>query len=102
MGSFNATPAQLHARGSAIAGIGDELHPELARLTGKVEGLLGGGWTGGAASGFGQGWVQWHQGAVEAMAALTELARRLGVSGQKYQATDDAAQAGAAKSDAAL
>lgn len=93
MSDLVATPEHLHECGAALASIGGALHPQFAELSRTTGRLLGADWTGGAASGFRQGWVDWHRGATEALAALEELARLLGAGGTIYRGTDDTARA---------
>lgn len=47
-------------------------------------------WSGPAASAFGLGWVQWHDGALDVLAALDEMGRAVGASGRNYAVVEEA------------
>lgn len=89
MDGFDATPVELQVCGSTLADLSREIHDKMQVLKDEVDGLLSGGWTGSAATGFTQGWEQWHIGAVEVLDALKSMGHLLGQTGRDYGLTDD-------------
>lgn len=63
---------------------------ELARLTAAAQDVLGHGWHSAAASAFGAGWEQWHDGAQRVLGALEEIGVALGASARTYAAHEAA------------
>lgn len=80
LASSEASLAQIHA--ASVEG--------LAALRSKVDALLGSGWTGGAASGFAQGWQEWLLGMDDMLTGLNALAVFAGDAGVTYEHTDTA------------
>lgn len=88
---FDATPAELQMCGVMLADLSQEVRTKMGVLESEVETLLGGGWQGGAARGFAQGWEQWRAGAREVLEALADMGRLLGDTGRDYDLTDEGA-----------
>lgn len=93
-GGFEATPAELRVCGSMLAQVSAEVRDQMGVLRGEADTLLSGGWQGGAAQGFTQGWQQWHSGASDVLAALESMGQLLDTTGQNYVAVDDASADG--------
>lgn len=60
----------------------------LASLDGELSRLLGTGWTGEAASAFGDVWTRWHEGAENLVKGLGSMASALEQAAQSYGGTD--------------
>lgn len=88
MTGFGVMPAELQACGAMLARLSEEVRAELKAVGSEVDGLLSGGWRGGAAEGFAQGWEDWQVGAHEVLEALATMGRLLGTSGGHYDASD--------------
>jgi ESAT-6 family protein len=87
---FAATPVELQACSALLAQIHKDLRSETDVLRRTMDDLLTGGWRGGAANGFAQGWDQWLHGATDVLDALQRMSRLLGETGQAYQEVDAA------------
>jgi ESAT-6 family protein len=85
---FDVTPVELQVCGSMLAQISKDMNTELRTLRREMDALLGGGWQGGAANGFADGWEQWRRGANEVVDALHTMGRLLGDSGRDYNDRD--------------
>lgn len=88
MDGFDAAPVELQVCGSMLRQIGKDLHTEMGVLQRDMDALLGGGWRGPAATGFGKGWELWQQGAKDVLDALQTMGRLLSETGHDYQRTD--------------
>ena len=88
MDGFAAAPVELQVCGLMLEQLGEDLHTEMSVLRQEMDALLSGGWRGQAATGFGQGWELWLQGANDVLAALDAMGRLLGETGRDYQRTD--------------
>lgn len=89
MTSFEVTAVDLQVTGSALNQISSDSRSALSSLRADVESLLGGSWSGAAASKFGVGWEQWHAAATDALVVLDEMGRLLSANGRDYTASDD-------------
>jgi WXG100 family type VII secretion target len=88
MDGFDATPTELQVCATTLADITAEIESKLATLRRDVEGLLSGGWQGGAARAFADGWEQWQGGARRVVEALADMGSLLGSTGREYSATN--------------
>ena len=71
-----------------LADLSQEIHTVMRTFVGEVDAVLGGGWQGGAARGFAQGWDQWKTGANDVLDALRSVGHLLGATGRDYGVTD--------------
>ncbi|UFS99126.1 WXG100 family type VII secretion target [Nocardia huaxiensis] len=83
-------PEEVRQVGNFVYGIADELKSALDSAAGDVTKLLEGGWTGGAATEFADGWNDIRDGGSQIIAALTGMAEKLGVTADSYQQLDEA------------
>lgn len=88
MSAFDTDPVELQLTGARLRHISADAHEALAPLRADVASLLGGAWSGGAASRFAAGWEQWHAAAVDALRVLAELGEAVSHSGRSYQDSD--------------
>ncbi|WP_175583341.1 WXG100 family type VII secretion target [Nocardia cyriacigeorgica] len=87
--SVMVVPEQVRAVGQYIFGVADVLRSALDRAARDVDSLTDGGWRGGAATQFAEGWTELRDGGVQIIAALTGMAEKLGVTADNYQARDE-------------
>ncbi|WP_197415829.1 WXG100 family type VII secretion target [Mycobacterium sp. IS-1742] len=87
--------SELHVSQSVVIRIAQELRTVvddtrsgLAGLDDELGGLLGSGWTGEAASAFGDVWARWDEGAQSLVKGLEAMASALEEAGQSYGGTD--------------
>lgn len=88
MGGYDVSPAELQATRVFVDGVGKDVVDEVATLGLSVEGLLDGGWSGGAATAFMTGWREWKQGAQDVCKALDGMAVLLGMAGRDFEDSD--------------
>jgi WXG100 family type VII secretion target len=95
MSSMGVIMSELQVSGSAVVGVAqelrtvvDETRSGLTGLDGDLGRLLGSGWTGEAASAFGDVWTRWHDGAQALVKGLETMASALEDAAQSYGATD--------------
>lgn len=100
--TFAVVAAELQATGTGLRQVSEDASTDLARLSANVDSLLGGNWTGVAASAFRQGWTSWHRAATDAVGVLAEMGDLLVLSGRDYQRSDDAAAGGLASAGTGL
>lgn len=87
--SFGVTAVELQVTGSALNQISSDSQTELTSLRADVESLLGGSWSGAAASQFRVGWEEWHAAATDALVVLDEMGQLLSANGRDYTASDE-------------
>ncbi|WP_171048003.1 WXG100 family type VII secretion target [Nocardia cyriacigeorgica] len=91
-------PEQVRAVGQYVYGVADELRSALESAARDVDSLADGGWRGGAATQFAEGWTELRDGGVQIIAALTGMAEKLGVTADNYQARDEGTAAAVTQS----
>lgn len=87
---FTLDPAALQQAQDLVARTAADLVAERRRLDGSVSGLLGAGWSGGAADEYRQAWGEWCQGADRVLDALHVASELMGQTRASYLASDDA------------
>ena len=97
MGGYRVDPDVLVDVDAALAAAADRAHAELHVLQTSAQALLD-GWHGSGGAAFGQGWGDWHAGALDLLTALGVMAQALGSSGQGYAVTEDAVRTSLAAS----
>lgn len=87
--------SELQVSESVVSGVAQELRTVvdntrsgLTGLDGELGRLLGSGWTGEAASAFGDVWTRWHEGAQALVKGLETMASALEQTAQSYGGTD--------------
>ena len=80
----------------------DRLRAERARASDRVEGLLGAGWRGVAATAYAEGWAAWTEASGRVLAALEEMAALLAAVDADLAATDGSAAGSIARLAARL
>ncbi|WP_172800529.1 WXG100 family type VII secretion target [Mycobacterium sp. IS-1496] len=92
--------SELQVSESVVSGVAQELRTVvdntrsgLNGLDGELGSLLGSGWTGEAASAFGDVWNRWHEGAQSLMKGLETMASALEQAAQSYGSIDANGQA---------
>jgi WXG100 family type VII secretion target len=88
MGAFYAVSDELRLVQSAISDAAADLGIGVSRAAGEVESLLGGGWSGTAASAFAAAWEQWRDGAAQLADALARCGSALAESAAGYDRAD--------------
>ena len=78
----------MQATRAFVDGVAKDVIDEVASLGMSVEHLLGGGWSGQAATDFTTGWTEWRQGAREVCTALDTMAVLLGMAGRDFADSD--------------
>ncbi len=91
-------PEQVRAVGQYVYGVADALRSALESAARDVDSLTDGGWRGGAATQFTEGWTELRDGGVQIIAALTGMAEKLGVTADNYQASDEGTAAAVTQS----
>lgn len=95
--SVEVVVSELHSAAARLRDAGQRLQDGLSSVDLETSQLLGSGWTGDAASAFGNAWEQWHSGAGQVVRGLQTMADLLTVAGKEYAKTDQQA-AGAVSS----
>ncbi|MGN6605866.1 MAG: WXG100 family type VII secretion target [Jatrophihabitans sp.] len=80
-------PAVAGASGS-LTGAAEQLRADLLALQRSVDGLLGTGWRGRAATVFRHDWERWHGAAVDVVDTLAALASMVARGGGAYESTE--------------
>ncbi len=88
MTGFDTSSVELQVTGSGLREISLDGHEALGVLTGDVESLLGGAWTGAAAAQFRVGWDEWRAATVRVLQVLDALGEELGIAGREYEARE--------------
>lgn len=86
---FEVSAAELRDVESFVTGRAYDLRDAITPVAAEVEDLLGGGWTGSAATTFGQAWSEWHDGSAKILDALGRIGAALGQIADSYAGTDD-------------
>ncbi|MFF0531335.1 ESX-1 secretion-associated protein [Nocardia amikacinitolerans] len=87
--NLSVVPEKVREVGKYVYELSEALRTALDSAAKDVSSLTGGSWTGDAANEFSQGWTDVHDGGTQIMTALTEMAEKLGVTADTYQARDD-------------
>lgn len=82
-------PEKVSEVGKYLYELAEELRGALDSAAKDVSSLTDGSWTGDYATEFANGWTDVREGGSQIMAALTELAEKLGVTADTYQARDE-------------
>lgn len=90
---FDLDPGVMAQTRSLVGVAAEALAQERRRVDQSVSALLTGGWTGPAASEYGQAWQEWCRGADEVLAALRRTAELLESTRTTYLSSDNASQA---------
>lgn len=88
MSGFEVTTSELNAAQAYVSGVASEVRTGLSSLASDVEELLGGGWTGAAATAFAAGWQDWRTGSDDVLDALGRMAQLLAITARTYDGTD--------------
>ena len=88
--AISVIPEDVRAIGRYAYETAESLRSALTSTGGAVQSLLEADWNGPAATGFGTGWQECHDGGMALLQTLTEMAEKLGVNAASYQGQDDA------------
>ena len=88
MAELQVEPSELVAVSHELATVADGLRTGIGSLDNDVTGLMGTGWTGSAASAYGDVWKQWHEGAARVVAGLNRMSGLLNDAAARYTSTD--------------
>lgn len=89
MSGFEVTESELSAAQAQARDIAAELRSGQHQLAAVVSDLLGGAWSGTAASAFAAGWDEWLAGAGEVLDGLARTAVLLGATNTNYREGDE-------------
>jgi WXG100 family type VII secretion target len=89
MGGFDVEQSAIPAAKAATDRVHGQLQNAMGDVTGKVTALLGGGWSGPAATAYQQAFDEWRQGAEEVLSGLATMSGLLAQTGTDYAASDD-------------
>ncbi|MDO3648800.1 type VII secretion target [Nocardia mangyaensis] len=87
--SLTVVPEKVREVGSYVYGLADTLRQALDSATREVDACVGSSWTGDAADKVGAGWSDTRTGGIAIIAALTEMAEKLGVTADTYVRQDE-------------
>ncbi|MFG3614688.1 ESX-1 secretion-associated protein [Nocardia sp. NPDC047654] len=87
--NLSVVPAEVREFGQYVYELAEALRTALDSAAKDVSSLTDGSWTGDYAVEFAQGWHDVRDGGRQIMAALTEIAEKLGVTAGTYQARDE-------------
>ncbi|RJO72931.1 WXG100 family type VII secretion target [Nocardia panacis] len=87
--NLSVMPEKVREVGRYVYGLAEALRTALDSAAKDVASLTNGSWTGDGASEFSQGWTDVHDGGIQIMTALTNMAEKLGVTADTYQASDE-------------
>ena len=86
---LSVVPADVAALGKYANDLAEILRSSLAEAGREVDALTTGGWSGSAATSFGNGWNECRDGGTKVIDALTAMASSLGVTADSYRAKDN-------------
>ncbi|MFD4433857.1 WXG100 family type VII secretion target [Nocardia sp. NPDC058497] len=86
-------PDKVRDVGNYVYGLADTLRQALDTATREVDACVCASWTGDYANTFATGWTETRTGGLEIIAALTEMAEKLGVTADTYSQTDESTAA---------
>lgn len=75
--------------GKYVYSLADTLRQALDSATREVDACAGATWTGDYADAFASGWAETRTGGLEIIAALTDMAEKLGVTADTYSQRDE-------------
>ncbi|WUA05602.1 ESX-1 secretion-associated protein [Nocardia sp. NBC_01377] len=82
-------PEQVRDVGKYVYEVAAALRTALDSAAKDVDALTNGTWSGDLAIKFADGWTEVHDGGGQIMAALSDMAEKLGVTADTYQARDE-------------
>lgn len=88
--SLTVVPEKVREVGNYVYGLADTLRQALDSAGREVDACAGASWTGGSAEAFAEGWGETRTGGNAIIAALTEMAEKLGVTAETYARRDGA------------
>ncbi|OKH80401.1 hypothetical protein EB75_20400 [Mycobacterium sp. ST-F2] len=88
MAELQVEPSELVAVSHELSTVADGLRSGIGSLDSEVAGLMGTGWTGSAASAYGDVWKEWHEGATQVVTGLTRMSALLNDAAARYTSTD--------------
>ncbi|MEU0505418.1 type VII secretion target [Nocardia sp. NPDC005998] len=87
--NLSVVPEKVREVGKYVYELADALRNALDSTSKDVASLTDGSWTGDYATEFSNGWAEVRDGGSHIMSALTEMAEKLGVTAETYQARDE-------------
>lgn len=91
--TLSVVPEKVRDVGNYVYGLADTLRQALDSAAREVEACAGTSWTGDSATAFAEGWSETRTGGNTIIAALTEMAEKLGVTAETYAERDAASAA---------
>lgn len=88
-GQLAVVPDKVRDVGNYVFGLAETLRQALDTATREVDACAGASWTGDYANTFASGWAETRTGGLDIIAALTEMAEKLGVTADTYSRTED-------------
>lgn len=86
---LSVVPERVREVGSYVYELSAALWTALDSAAREVDSLVGGSWTGDVAAEFAEGWSEVRDGGAQIIAALSDMADKLGVTADTYQAHDE-------------
>ncbi|MGW4772849.1 ESX-1 secretion-associated protein [Nocardia sp. NPDC004278] len=86
--SLSVVPEKVREVGKYVYELAETLRTALDSAAKDVDAVANGSWTGNLASKFAEGWTEVHDGGGQIISALSELAEKLGVTAETYEAQD--------------
>ncbi|WP_227996086.1 ESX-1 secretion-associated protein [Nocardia australiensis] len=87
--SISVVPEKVREVGKYVYELAETLRTALDSAAKDVDSLTNGSWTGASATDFVEGWTDVHDGGSQIMSALTDMAEKLGVTADTYEARDE-------------
>ncbi|MGY4102494.1 ESX-1 secretion-associated protein [Nocardia sp. R16R-3T] len=87
--NLSVVPEEVREVGGYVYELAEALRTARGSVAENVASLTDGSWTGDAAAEFSEGWTDVRDGGSQIMTALTEMAEKLGITADTYQARDE-------------
>lgn len=85
---LQVSTSELVAVSSELDTLAQQLRSGLGTLDADISDVLGAGWSGDAATAYGQVWRDWHEEAAQVIEGLTRMSGLLQDAAERYSATD--------------
>lgn len=88
MSRLHVSTSELVAVSGELDTLAQALRSGLGTLDADIADVLGPGWSGDAATAYGEVWRDWHEGASRVIEGLTRMSTLLEDAAERYSATD--------------
>ncbi|WP_221936909.1 WXG100 family type VII secretion target [Mycolicibacterium sp. 018/SC-01/001] len=85
---LQVSTSELVAVSSELDTLAQALRSGLGTLDADISDALDAGWSGDAATAYGQVWRDWHEGAAQVIEGLTRMSSLLQEAAERYSSTD--------------